>query len=560
MGVIAGAAVRAFLKRPRSDYRPWKKLGPDGLAKQAAKLPSMPPDWRKLRLHQKVCVLIGAHERRFGFFLDTGMGKSLLTIVLKRYWRKLAGLERSAAWLILVPNKGNKAGWADEVALHAPHLNILRLSGSSERKWEDLEEYGAESDFIVETYGGFMQMMSERIEDKRKSAKKINRERAASAKKKGTKARVKERLAWSAAKLDQFAKHVDGIVMDESIKIMNKSALPHRICAQVIKRLGKDGFVYELNGTPFGRDPEAIHGQVYLLDDGYSLGDTLGLYRAAFFKEVKGRMGFPEYKFDKSKQKTLHDFLADKTIAYEADEGDLPAVVPIIKTIYLPADAEAYAADAKRKIIAAKGSYTESKNAFMRMRQISSGWLGYKDDETGERASVNFKPNVKLEFLLDYVDTINPKYQYIIFHEFNYSGALICAGLKEMGIPHAWVYGKTKNPEEEVERFRKMGPEKCPALVLSNSAGSYGLNLQMAKYGIYFEAPVSPIIRYQTRKRFERQYSPHRSVFRVDLVVANTYDAGILEAHAAGKDLFDGIIRGQYRQRQSGLLEPAGAV
>lgn len=555
MGVIAVSARRAFERRERNNYEPWKKHSAEKLLSIAERLTVFPPVYHSLRLHQKACLLIGAYEKTFGFFLDTGMGKTFLTIALYRYWLKRWKAQpaftlipkKPRRWLILVPNKTNKKEWENEVYKHTKSLDIVRLAGSTLEKWELLKDL-ENVHFVVETYAGLMHMVSDKVLDERKSARGENAKRKAAKKKK------KERMKWSASKIDQLCSHFDGLILDESIKVMNKSALPHRICYQIRKRLEPNGFCYELNGTPFGRDPTAIWGQVYLIDLGKSLGETLGLYRSTFFEEKKGRFGEIIYKFDKTKERMLHTFLGAKTIAYEADEGDLPKVQPIIKKIYLPADAEHYAKEAERRIIATQGNYVESKNAFMRMRQISSGWLGYKDDETGDRASINFKPNVKLEYLLDYIDTINPKYKFIVFHEFNYSGSLIQAGLNEMKIKHEWVWGKSKDPEAEIARF--CNDPSTRGLILSNTAGSYGLNLQIAKYGIYFEAPVSPIIRYQTRKRFERQYSPHKTVFRVDLVVAGTYDESILEFHKEGKDLFDSIIRGRFKTRKSGLITP----
>ena len=43
-------------------------------------------------------------------------------------------------------------------------------------------------------------------------------------------------------------------------------------------------------------------------------------------------------------------------------------------------DAETYYRKAKDAIIAAKGNYRETKNAFLRMRQISSGFVGFHDE------------------------------------------------------------------------------------------------------------------------------------------------------------------------------------
>lgn len=558
MGVIASGAVRAFEKRKRRDYRRYKKYNLAKLVELRDKLRTRPPIWNGLRTHQKACLLIGARNRKFAFFLDTGMGKTFLTLALYRYWRKWIierdyerpdseWSEKPHRWLVLVPNKTNKGGWVEQVKEHAPKLKIMPLVGSSEDKWQALAEMDEDTPhLVVETFAGLMHMLSDFVPDKRRSAKAINKTRG--------KDNKKQRLKWSAKKIDQLCKLIDGLILDESIVIMRKTSLPHKICYQIIKRLGDEGFAYELNATPFGRDPEPVWGQIHLLDKGHSLGETLGLFRAAFYTEKKGRAGFPEFVFDKKRSPLLHEYLADRSISYEADEGDLPKVQPVPIHVDLPEDAEFYAEEAKRQIIAAKGNYTESKNAFMRMRQVSSGWIGYKDDDTGQRASVNFKPNAKLEALIEYIETINQSYKWIVFHEFNYSGKLITDELSKLKIKHEWVYGKTKDPEGGVYRF--VNDPSVKGLVLSNTAGSYGLNLQIAKYGLYFEAPVSPIIRYQTRKRYERQYSPHKTVFRVDFVVRGTYDQTILDFHEQGADLFEAIVRGRFKKR-AGMLIPA---
>jgi hypothetical protein len=531
MGVIASRAIKAFIARSRKDYRPWKKYSAERLLALRDKLPIRPPVWNVLRLHQKACLLIGIREKYFGFFLDTGMGKTYLTLALVRYFKKLEAPRRQR-FLVLVPNKINKTEWSRQVKKHAKgKLKIIKLVGSSEQKWEKLLAH-PDADIVVETYAGLMHMVSKMVKNTRRTG-------------------GKRRMKWNESLVRKMADQFDGLVLDESIKVMNKESLFSRITYQ-LRRRGME-YCFELNGTPFGRDPLPIWGQLYQLDLGKTLGETLGLFRAVFYKESDG-VWAKEYKFDKSKRRMLHDFIASRTISYEADEADLPKVVPIIKRISLPTDASTYAMNAKAQIIASKGNYIESKNAFMRMRQISSGWLGYKDDETGDRASINFDPNHKLDFLLSYLDTINPKYKWIVFHEFNYTGALISAALKKEKIKHAWIYGKTKDSESELKRY--LSDPSVPGLLLSNSAGAYGLNLQIAKYGIYFEAPVSPIIRYQTRKRFERQESPHKTVFRVDLVVAGTYDESILKFHADGKDLFDAIIRGRFK-KEGGLLVPA---
>jgi SNF2 family DNA or RNA helicase len=71
-----------------------------------------------------------------------------------------------------------------------------------------------------------------------------------------------------------------------------------------------------------------------------------------------------------------------------------------------------------------------------------------------------------------------------------------------------------------------------------------GLNVQVAQYGIYYESPVSAMIRKQSERRIERQYSEHSRVFLMDLVVAGTVDERILAFHKEGKELLKSIIDG----------------
>ena len=104
------------------------------------------------------------------------------------------------------------------------------------------------------------------------------------------------------------------------------------------------------------------------------------------------------------------------------------------------------------------------------------------------------------------------------------------------------IYGKTKHHEKLLHKFDHN--PKCRCMILQNSGG-FGLNLQVANYCLFFESPVSPIVRTQTERRVERQGSLHKRVFRYDLMVAGTFDKRIRTALQAGEDLFQAIIRGK---------------
>jgi SNF2 family DNA or RNA helicase len=514
--MIRKGAVRAFLRRPRRDCRRWKRVPEVELDRRAARLPVVPPIWRKLQRHQKVCFLLGALARRFFFLNDTGTGKTLLIIALVRYFYRLGVIDRV---LILVPNLINKGEWVEQIQMHSPKSTYTVLSGSSVEKWQALED--SDSLFVIETYAGLMKMVCTKIKNKK----------------------GKTKLAPDKKLLKRLASLVQGLTCDESFSIQNRGALPFRICNALASTIK---ICFTMTGTPFNRDPSSLWTQMYMIDRGETLGETLGLFRAAFFHQVSDGGWGVKYKFDAHKEKLLHQILANRSIEYEADSSTLPAVVPITKKVYLPEEAGLYYKRAVQTIIEANGNIREMKNAFIRMRQISSGFVGYYDDEAGEKAQFEFDDNPKLDLLLATVESINPKYKIIIFTEFNWSGERIARELKDRGIGCVHVYGKTKDASRARDRFKF---DRDVQVMVLQSAMSYGLNVQVAKYGLYYESPVSAILRKQSRRRVERQYSAHKSVFIYDFVCAGTADEKILAFHKEGGDLFNAIVRGKVRAR-----------
>src|SRR5262245_21422236 len=279
-----------------------------------------------------------------------------------------------------------------------------------------------------------------------------------------------------------------------------------------------------------------------LIDGGMSLGETLGLFRSALFRTKINPYGGYEYTFIAKETATLNRLLAHNSIRYEVEQSTLPAMVHIIKEVGLEGDAEIYYQRARDALKAAKGNVREIRNVFLRMRQISSGFLGYADDDTGEKAQYEFPENPKLELLMALVESIREDRKIVVYHDFIWSGDKIAAGLAERGIGYVKVGGHAKVEPGMLDRFAK--DPKIRVFVLS-TAGAYGLNLQAAQYGIFYESPVSIITRKQMIRRIERQYSEHARVFLYDLVSVGTMDQRILDFYNAGKDLFDAIIKGK---------------
>jgi SNF2 family DNA or RNA helicase len=512
--MILKSAINKFLERKRYDYRPMKKWSDNLLDDYIERFPPAPPMWRKLHKHQKVMFAIGITTRRFAFFADTGMGKTMLSIALTRYFKR-AGVNRKV--LVLVPRRVNKSEWRREIKKHSPKTKCLVLRGNSQQKLEELQSTNAL--IIIETYAGFVRMVCTKVKRKRKKGMQLKPHLP-----------TLNKLKWC----------IDGLILDESHNVGNKKSLAFRICNILNKHINT---MFALTGTPFGRDPIKIWSQLYLVDQGHTLGETLGLFRNAFFSTRLNRWGGFEHTFMKRKQKLLNRLIAHSSIRYKADQADLPTLVPIEKTVRLPMDARAYYNTAKQAIIGARGNYREMKNAFVRMRQISSGFIGYENDETGEKAKFEFPTNPKLEQLMAIIATIPQEHKIVVYHDFHWSGERIARELKEEEIGYVHLYGKTgKHADDYLERFDH--DPKVRVLVLSNELAT-GLNLQVAKYGIFFESPVPVITRKQAQRRIERQETKHKRIFVYDLVTEGTVDRNILQFHREGKDLFEAIVEGK---------------
>jgi SNF2 family DNA or RNA helicase len=532
--LIPKQAVREFLQRERNDWSWYRELSDSELNARRDRLPVDPPIWNRLQLHQKQGVLFGIRVKKAAYWYDTGTGKTLMMLALARYLEERAKLKHM---LVLVPNLVNKAEWADEIEKHTKRMTYVILDGTSEQKWAELQ--ATDATVIVETYAGFIRLMSTLVS------------------KRGSK---KQAYAPDKDKIAAVSQLCNMIVLDESGAVGNRQSLTYRI----VKKLAwAADYVFELNGTPFGRDPTPLWGQMHCLDRGEALGETLSLFRAAFFNEVPNGFGV-DYEFRNSMADQLHDLLKHRSLRCTADEADLPQTVRIRKIVDLGADANAVYTKALDSLRRSRGSFQATKNEFLRMRQISSGFIGYADDETGTRAQFEFSDNPKLELLCDLMQQITPNHKVVVFNEYTFSGSMICRELTKLGIKHARIFGGTKDTAAELSRFKR--DDSCRVLVLQSSAGGTGLNLQMAKYVVYFESPTSPKLRIQTEARVARQGSDHSKVFIYDLLargaiinkdtkksknkrapqkrVSHAVDMAILAMHKQGRDLLNAVLNG----------------
>ena len=89
---------------------------------------------------------------------------------------------------------------------------------------------------------------------------------------------------------------------------------------------------------------------------------------------------------------------------------------------------------------ASRGSYELMKNAFIRMRQISSGFVNVKNEETGKVERLELKESPKLEWIKSQLPDMDG--QAIVFHDFIYSGEMLQRELNKLGVSNCLINGK----------------------------------------------------------------------------------------------------------------------
>jgi GR25 family glycosyltransferase involved in LPS biosynthesis len=406
--------------------------------------------------------------------------------------------------------------WEEQIAKHAPTLNYVCLKGSSGEKRAALDTL--DSGLVVVTFQGLSWMVS-------KLMKRDGRKR--------------RRLTPTPDELLKLAASFDALVIDEATWLSNQRSLWFRVCNAVAKHTR---YRYAMAGRLFSRDPQKMWPQFFLIDRGASLGETLGLFRQAFYDQKAGYWSMFVYTFKRGMAKKLTELVGHRSLTYAADECiDLPQAIYVAKPLTFEQETEAYYRRTVKELIKARGNVKVIRHSFIRMRQIASGFVGVTDDETGERAEIEFQHNPKLAMLLQVIDELPEGAKLVIVHEFIWTGKRICAELTKHKIKHVAMSGQVENRSAAKRRF--LSEADCH-LVLSHKVGAFGIDgLQDASHHMYiFESPVDAIAREQLERRLRRQGQRHKVIY-IDALLKGSVDERIRAFHRSGDDLHRALIR-----------------
>ncbi len=178
----------------------------------------------------------------------------------------------------------------------------------------------------------------------------------------------------------------------------------------------------------------------------------------------------------------------------------------------------------------------------MQLRQLSSGFITFKDDD--ERIKVKFDSNPKLDVLCELIESMPPECKMVVFHDYVFTNQLISERLKELKIEHARIWGGQRDQIGQLKKFRE--DEACKVLIINSKSGSSALNLQNANYVTFFEC-CSVIDREQAEARCWRPGQKNKVII-FDLFVNGTVDESHYTSVKEGGDFLNDFMSGKNRR------------
>lgn len=466
---------------------------------------------------QLVTTILGLRYRNFCFILDMGTGKTKAMLDLISYRKKK--YPKCRPFLVLVPSILVISTWEKQIKTHS-NLTYSLVIGTMEEKRAALE---VPADIYVSDYAGVQLILSSKKSVKMKlSDKRINK------------------MKIDPTLVAQYKRRFGGVVFDELHHAGHENTARWKMCREMSEWADTR---YGSTGTLFGKHAETTWERFYLVDRGHTLGFNFYFFQTVFCKEYYDHFSYSKksYKFDTEKLPLLTRTIKHRSIHYSSEEcQDLPKRTPIpIELPMMPGIAIRYKQALDGLIAASQGNYVEIGNHYLRMRQLCSSFLTWKDQDGDHVMYLEECP--KIDWILEWLEDTPEKV--VIFYEYTPFGQRIVDALKEAKVKHMWVYGKTKNKQTAIDQFTQ-GPAQ--ALVLNSASGGTGVDgLQEAcRYGIFAETPSDPVGRAQANKRLHRD-GQKWPTFLYDLIIRGSVEETIQESIAAGIDLHKEVMQGR---------------
>lgn len=422
--------------------------------------------------YQKRMIDLVIKKPRLGLFLSMGMGKTVITMTAIQ--ELMYDRFQVSRVLVIAPKRVAEDTWTRE---HAKwdHLKALRISKVLGTERQRIRALKAEADVYVTG---------------------------------------RDNVIW----LIKYYQHLrrwpfDMIVIDELSSFKNPQAKRFRALRKVVPLVDR---VVGLTGTPSPNGLMDLWAEIYLLDQGERLGNTLGAYREKYFRPG-ARNGYVVYKWEpfRNAQKEIEDKINDICISMSAaDYLTMPKRIDNVIPVRLsPEEAEAYKRMERDQLLRIEGDDITALNAaavMTKLLQIANGCV----------YSVDGKPvrihEAKLEALAEIVDTTDSPV--LVFYSYKHDLSAVRSRIKG---------ARVLETEEDIADWNG---GKVRVLLAHPASVGYGLNLQDGGHVIVWYGLTWSLELYQQANARLYRQGQEKPVIIHHLIALGTVDEDVMAA------------------------------
>ena len=410
-----------------------------------------------------------------GLFLRPGLGKTVITLtaVNELIYDRWA----VSKVLVIAPKKVAEATWTAEAAAwgHLSNLRCIKVLGSAAKR---IRAINTPADIYI-----------------------TNR----------------ENTKW----LVDYYQHgwpFDMVVLDESTSFKNSDSKRFKAITLIRARCKR---VVLLTGTPSSNGLMDLWAQIYCLDEGARLGDTIGKYRTRYFHRETHRGNYSSYEAKEDAQKAIFDKISDLCISMRSEDYlELPECVERDVPVVLDdAARKAYDLFEEEKLLQLDESTITAASAAVLMGKLLQYCNGAIYDDDHAVVPVH---DCKLEAFEELLEAINGE-PCLVFYAFKHDMERIVERLKKTKL-RVRVYTDDREKDD-------WNAGKIDVLLAHPASCAYGLNLQAGgRHVVWYGLNWSFELNDQGRCRLHRQGSEFDIVYVHHLVIQDSVDENVMES------------------------------
>ena len=464
------------------------------------------------RPYQVEAVALQSLYTRTALFFAPRRGKTKASLDSAEHLRRAGLWTRARKGIVIVPSPLLLQVWAAEVEKHS-RLSIVAVRSSLAELDDAIK---SDVDLIVIAWSTLQVIFTSKQRNE-KGGNSLEADRAL---------------------LRKYSTYFSLAIIDELHTVGTSSALRFQIAREL---LALCPFRTGLTGTPIGRDPYTLWEQFFVLDEGKTLGTNQFFFRQAFGKHVANKFTRAGYVtvFDEKKLPLLQAKIAPVSLTYGLDHFNTEILRGVVNLKMLPEQRKHYRETLLAAMKARQEDAAKKHNIFQTLRQVSSGYLPYKDSNLDRH--VHLFPSAKIVWLEDFLGNAPEGAKFILFNEFVATGDMLSALFTKHKIKHGRIYGQTptKEANEVIEAFTSSDTNW---IIANTQKASMGISLHVADYMLFFESPLSSKVRKQAEARPISPARNGRDLF-IDDFVCSPVEQRIVDLVREGFDVSEHLFK-----------------